>query len=128
MASSGNQRDKRREGAGQEAPTEQQNRRRYWIVSSLTAALLGVAGITIVVLAFMVSVITATEQTQQGMIFIGISFALLIFFFLNYICNRIIYVFFLRFAPLPKSYRMISCLLGWGSMLFIYIIMCLFRG
>lgn len=109
----------------QEAPTEEQNRRRYWIVSSLTAALLGVAGITIVLLAFMVAVSIATEQTVQGMIYIGISLALLVFFFLNYICNRIIYAFFLRFAPLPKSYRTISCLLGWGSMLFIYIIMCI---
>lgn len=125
MASSGNQRDKRREGTGQEAPSEQQNRRRYWIVSSLTAALLGVAGITIVLFAFMIAVTTATEQTVQGMIYIAISFALLIFFFLNYICNRIIYAFFVRFAPLPKNYRMISCLLGWGSMLFIYIIMCM---
>ena len=104
--------------------SEQQNKRRYWLVSCVTAAALGVAGITIVLFAFMLAVSRSGQGEMQGWIFIAISLALLVFFLLNYVCNRTIYAFFNKFAPLPKQYRLISCLMGWGAMLLIYVVMC----
>ena len=108
-----------------EQVTEKQNKTRYWLVSCITAVALGIAGLTMVLFAFMVAVSQSGQEELQGWVFIAISLALLVFFFLNYICNRIIYAFFYRFAPLPRHYRLISCLMGWAVMILVYLVMCL---
>lgn len=99
------------------------NKRRYWIVAGVTAALLGIAGFTIIVLGFMYAVTLSNESNVQTMALLGIATAILIVYLFSYFCNKVIFNFFLRFSPLPKKYIKIAMLIPWGVIGAMYFVM-----
>lgn len=106
----------------EEVPVEV-NKRRYWIVSGITAVLLGIAGFTMIVFGFMYAVTLSNESNVQTMAFLGIATAILILYFFILLCNKVIFKFFLRFSPLPKIYQTISILIAWGIIGLIYLLL-----
>lgn len=108
-----------------EQVSPQVNQKRYWLVSGLTAFLLGIAGFTCIVFGFMYAVTLSNENNVQTMAFIGIATAILLVYLFILLCNHFIYSFFLRFSPLPKKYRTISILIAWGVIGLMYLILSL---
>ena len=110
----------------EEVPIEV-NKRRYWIVSGMTAVLLGIAGFTFIVFGFMYAVTLSNESNIQTMALLGIATAILIIYFFILLCNKVIFKFFLRFSPLPKKYQTISILIAWGIIALMYFLLSMIR-
>lgn len=102
---------------------EEVNKKRYWIVSIPTMILMAIAAFTVIAFAFMYAVTLSNPETIKMYAVIGVATGILAMYIFIYLCNRIIYSFFLRFGPLPLHYELLSNVVTWVMIVCIYLVL-----